>query len=133
MVTADRLVTVSPAYAWEITADPNRRSAAAAAATPVGPGADKKPPATAAAATGPGAAGSDAGLLTVPLSSGGSAAAVGEDHGMGLGALLRQRVAALSGIVNGIDAAEWDPRTDPYIPRNYHEGEHGACVSCAGG
>jgi hypothetical protein len=52
----------------------------------------------------------------------GRAGAVRRPQGMGLTSLLRQRTAELSGIVNGIDPAEWDPRTDPYIPRNYHEG-----------
>ncbi|KAG2499011.1 hypothetical protein HYH03_003197 [Edaphochlamys debaryana] len=54
----------------------------------------------------------------------------GADHGMGLTRLLRQRAAELRGIVNGIDTAEWDPRTDPYLPRNYHEGSLGGKGLC---
>jgi starch synthase len=35
--------------------------------------------------------------------------------GMGLGGLLRKRGAAVSGILNGIDAFDWDPAHDGYI------------------
>jgi starch synthase len=41
------------------------------------------------------------------------------EHGMGLDAMLRARAGALVGIVNGIDAREWDPATDPRIPHRY--------------
>lgn len=44
-------------------------------------------------------------------------------QGMGLGGLLKQRMAELTGIVNGIDTREWDPRTDPYLAANYSAGE----------
>jgi starch synthase len=37
------------------------------------------------------------------------------DAGMGLGGLLRARADVLSGILNGIDTAVWDPATDPRI------------------
>ncbi len=39
--------------------------------------------------------------------------------GMGLDGLLRARRSVLSGIVNGIDAAVWDPTTDPHLAANY--------------
>ncbi len=61
----------------------------------------------------------------------GDAGAAG--HGMGLSSLLRQRSADLRGIVNGIDTKEWDPRTDPYIPHNYHEGGYGGAGGWASG
>ena len=35
--------------------------------------------------------------------------------GMGLDGLLRHRASALSGILNGIDAAYWNPATDPHL------------------
>lgn len=35
--------------------------------------------------------------------------------GMGLGGLLRERGSAVSGILNGIDAHDWDPAHDGYI------------------
>ncbi|UFN51441.1 glycogen synthase GlgA [Roseomonas sp. OT10] len=41
------------------------------------------------------------------------------EGGMGLDGLLRSRGADLSGILNGIDTAEWDPATDPRLPQPY--------------
>jgi len=38
-----------------------------------------------------------------------------EEGGMGLGGLLRSRSTELRGILNGIDAAVWDPATDAHI------------------
>lgn len=40
----------------------------------------------------------------------------GEEFGCGLQGLLRHRRDRLSGIINGIDAAAWNPATDPYLP-----------------
>ena len=42
-----------------------------------------------------------------------------EEHGVGLQGLLRTRSERLKGIVNGIDADEWDPASDPRIPHHY--------------
>lgn len=39
--------------------------------------------------------------------------------GAGLDRLLRQRGDVLSGIVNGVDYAQWSPETDPLLPANY--------------
>jgi len=39
--------------------------------------------------------------------------------GFGLESLLRARSDALSGILNGVDYAEWDPQTDPHLTANY--------------
>ncbi|MEF2551468.1 glycogen synthase GlgA [Aurantimonas sp. A2-1-M11] len=39
--------------------------------------------------------------------------------GMGLDGLLRGRGEGLVGIVNGIDTAVWNPKTDPDIPHHY--------------
>jgi len=39
-----------------------------------------------------------------------------EEGGMGLGGLLRDRAGALSGILNGIDTAVWNPAADPHLP-----------------
>jgi starch synthase len=41
------------------------------------------------------------------------------EQGMGLDALLRARSRSFVGIVNGIDAEEWDPAHDPRIPFRY--------------
>jgi starch synthase len=42
-----------------------------------------------------------------------------EPLGMGLDGLLAARSADLSGILNGIDDATWDPASDPLIPARY--------------
>ncbi len=39
--------------------------------------------------------------------------------GCGLDGVLRQRHFDLSGILNGIDTAEWDPATDRHLPAHY--------------
>jgi len=39
--------------------------------------------------------------------------------GMGLDGYLRARGGSVTGILNGVDYAEWDPQTDPLIPFNY--------------
>lgn len=39
--------------------------------------------------------------------------------GFGLDSLLRARSDALSGILNGVDYAEWDPQTDPHLAASY--------------
>jgi starch synthase len=41
------------------------------------------------------------------------------EYGEGLDPLLRYRQKELLGIVNGIDYAEYNPETDPYLPANY--------------
>src|SRR5512133_3445140 len=41
------------------------------------------------------------------------------EEGAGLDPLLRHRRAALHGILNGIDVAEWDPARDPHLPAHY--------------
>ena len=43
--------------------------------------------------------------------------------GCGLEGLLASRAAELTGIVNGIDTAAWNPATDPHIPRPYGESD----------
>ena len=41
------------------------------------------------------------------------------EHGCGLEGILHHRRDALSGILNGIDAEEWNPKTDRHISVNY--------------
>jgi starch synthase len=43
------------------------------------------------------------------------------EFGFGLDGLLRHRRDALTGILNGIDAAAWNPATDAHLPRRYDE------------
>lgn len=45
-----------------------------------------------------------------------------DDGGMGFGGLLRSRGHALSGILNGIDTAIWNPQTDTEIPATFTAG-----------
>jgi starch synthase len=42
-----------------------------------------------------------------------------DEYGMGLQDSLRARGDALSGILNGVDYDEWDPRRDRYLPVHY--------------
>jgi len=42
-----------------------------------------------------------------------------EELGFGLGGLLQRRAAVLSGILNGLDTAEWNPATDTHLARRY--------------
>lgn len=42
-----------------------------------------------------------------------------DDYSYGLAGLLSHRSADLSGIINGIDPDEWNPKTDAYIPARY--------------
>ena len=41
------------------------------------------------------------------------------EHGCGFDGILRRRAKWLTGILNGIDADVWNPRTDPYLPGPY--------------
>ena len=43
----------------------------------------------------------------------------GDEGGMGLGGLLRERSRVLSGILNGIDTSVWNPETDPHIAARF--------------
>jgi starch synthase len=45
------------------------------------------------------------------------------EYGMGLDDSLRARGAALTGILNGVDYDEWDPRRDRYLPAAF-DAEH---------
>jgi starch synthase len=44
-----------------------------------------------------------------------------EEFGCGFDGLLRERRAALSGVLNGIDDAVWDPAADPHLAERYDE------------
>ena len=46
-----------------------------------------------------------------------------DEYGMGLQDSLRARADVLSGILNGVDYAEWDPRHDHFLPEHYDPGQ----------
>jgi starch synthase len=46
-----------------------------------------------------------------------------EEFGCGLDGLLRSRSAVLSGVLNGVDYAAWDPQTDPHLAARYGPGD----------
>ncbi len=50
--------------------------------------------------------------------------------GMGMDGLLRARAGALTGILNGIDTAVWDPATDPLLPARYSAGARSGRAAC---
>ncbi|MBV8878823.1 MAG: glycogen synthase, partial [Planctomycetaceae bacterium] len=41
------------------------------------------------------------------------------DYGFGLDGVIRGRAASLRGILNGIDADEWNPEKDPHLPARF--------------
>src|SRR5579871_1671059 len=45
------------------------------------------------------------------------------EYGFGLDGVLRARASVLSGILNGVDYAEWDPQTDRFLAANYSPGD----------
>lgn len=46
-----------------------------------------------------------------------------EEFGCGLDGVLRDRAAALSGIINGVDYRDWNPETDALIPATYSKSD----------
>jgi len=52
------------------------------------------------------------------------------EFGEGLEGFLRTRADSLSGILNGVDYALWNPRTDPHIARNYSADDLGGKAVC---
>ncbi len=48
------------------------------------------------------------------------------EYGMGLEETLRDRAGDLTGILNGVDYDEWDPRRDRFLPIHYDEHALGA-------
>src|SRR5690349_7756764 len=45
-----------------------------------------------------------------------------DQYGMGMQEALRLRGNALTGILNGVDYEEWDPRNDRYLPEHFDSG-----------
>lgn len=46
-----------------------------------------------------------------------------EEYGCGLDGVLRARGEHLSGILNGVHQADWNPRSDPHLAAHYHAGD----------
>lgn len=55
---------------------------------------------------------------------------LGDDFGMGLNGLLRDRMSSVTGILNGVDYAEWNPETDKLIPATYSADDMSGKVVC---
>src|SRR5204862_6187300 len=51
-------------------------------------------------------------------------------HGAGLDGVLRALSFKISGILNGIDAEEWNPATDPHLPANFGESDMHGKILC---
>jgi len=54
----------------------------------------------------------------------------GDEHGQGLQSMLRAREDHLTGIVNGVDYADWDPATDPYIAQHFSRSDLSGKAVC---
>jgi starch synthase len=54
----------------------------------------------------------------------------GSELGCGLDGLLRERSAAVSGILNGVDEAVWDPAADAAIARSYSADKMAGKAAC---
>jgi len=54
----------------------------------------------------------------------------GDEYGMGLQGLLRQRSNSLLGILNGVDYEEWNPNKDTLIPHNYNARSQKGKAAC---
>jgi starch synthase len=52
------------------------------------------------------------------------------EHGYGLERTLQERGASVLGILNGIDADEWNPSTDPHLVENYRVAPSTAKANC---
>jgi starch synthase len=52
------------------------------------------------------------------------------EQGFGLDGVLRARANTLSGILNGVDYAEWDPSVDPLIPARFDSADLSGKAAC---
>ena len=52
------------------------------------------------------------------------------EGGQGLDSVLRMRRRDLVGILNGIDALQWDPSRDPHLPARYGPGDLSGKAAC---
>ena len=54
----------------------------------------------------------------------------GDELGMGLAPLLRQRSESITGIVNGVDYEDWNPRDDVLIPHSFSPKDMSGKLRC---
>jgi len=54
----------------------------------------------------------------------------GDEYGMGLQTILRQRQDSLYGILNGVDAEDWNPETDSLIPARFSTSNLEGKIQC---
>lgn len=52
------------------------------------------------------------------------------EYGMGMEGILQSREDSLSGILNGVDYATWNPAVDRHIPVKYSSGSLGGKIQC---
>jgi starch synthase len=52
------------------------------------------------------------------------------EFGFGLDGALRARANVLTGILNGVDYAEWNPETDPHLPARYSAADLSGKTAC---
>lgn len=57
----------------------------------------------------------------------------GPGHGFGLDPVIRHRAADLEGILNGVDADDWDPARDTLIPARYTADDLSGKAACKAG
>ena len=50
--------------------------------------------------------------------------------GMGSTTYFHYRAGDLIGVLNGVDVDEWDPQTDPHLPRNYSASDLSGKIEC---
>ena len=55
---------------------------------------------------------------------------LGDEYGMGMNDLLRERASTLVGILNGVDYDEWDPAVDTLLPANYSASDMSGKATC---
>lgn len=54
----------------------------------------------------------------------------GPTHGFGLDPVIRHRQADLEGILNGVDADDWNPARDPHLPARYSASDLSGKATC---
>ena len=56
----------------------------------------------------------------------------GPEHAFGFDGVVRSRAEDVSGILNGVDYDEWDPRADPHLAQKYSPADMAGKAACKG-